>query len=301
MEKTVLILGSRGRFGRHTTRAFKNAGWTVRQFDRNSDSLWDAAWGASVIVNGWNVAIEKWKTEMLPLHAKVVEVAAASGATVILPSNIYLYGSTMPRVLGPDTAHAADRFYGTLRVEIEESYRAAGVHTIALRSGDYLDDQASGNWFDKVLVDKLPKGRLVYPGPLDRAHAWAYLPDLARVAVGLAEMREELPGFTDVPYAGLTLTGQEMADILSNLRNTPVRATRMPWLPLIALSPFWAMAQYLVAMRYLWNVPHEMDGSVLRRLLPDHRDSDALTALAAATQHHVRPDEPMARDPLVVR
>ena len=36
-----------------------------------------------------------------------------------------------------------------------------------------------------AIVKALAKGKLVYPGPLDRAHAWAYLPDLAQAFVAV--------------------------------------------------------------------------------------------------------------------
>ncbi|MEX0971483.1 MAG: hypothetical protein WD046_13670 [Paracoccaceae bacterium] len=34
--------------------------------------------------------------------------------------------------------------------------------------------------------------------------AYAYLPDMARAAVGLAEARTNLPRFADIPYAAST-------------------------------------------------------------------------------------------------
>ncbi|MEM6275847.1 MAG: epimerase, partial [Pseudomonadota bacterium] len=99
MEKIVLILGGTGRFGRHATIAFNQAGWSVRQFDRDTEDLWDAAWGAHVIVNAWNMAPGRWAKEALPAHERVIEVAQASGATVIVPGNVYNFGSSMPGML----------------------------------------------------------------------------------------------------------------------------------------------------------------------------------------------------------
>ena len=53
MTQTVLILGGSGKIGKHSTEAFWNAGWTVRQYTRGTD-MTAAAQGADVIVNGLN-------------------------------------------------------------------------------------------------------------------------------------------------------------------------------------------------------------------------------------------------------
>ncbi|MCF6316055.1 MAG: hypothetical protein L3J30_07185 [Marinosulfonomonas sp.] len=47
---------------------------------------------------------------------------------------------------------------GRIRTEMEAAYRDSGVRTIILRAGDFIDTQASGNWFDKVMTPKLDKG-----------------------------------------------------------------------------------------------------------------------------------------------
>ena len=54
MTKTVLILGASGKIGRHSAAAFQKAGWTVRAYDRKTESMTRAAMGADVIVNGLN-------------------------------------------------------------------------------------------------------------------------------------------------------------------------------------------------------------------------------------------------------
>ncbi|MEM1373981.1 MAG: epimerase [Pseudomonadota bacterium] len=295
MEKIVLILGGTGRFGRHATNAFTRAGWTVRQFDRDTENLWDAAWGAHVIVNAWNMAPGRWAAEALPAHQRVIDVAAASGATVIVPGNVYSFGSSMPAQLNADTPHRPDRPYGRIRADIESAYRAAGARTIILRAGDFLDTEASGNWFDMVMAKTVPQGVLTYPGRADVDHAWAYLPDMARAAVALAEMRAALPTFADIPYAGLSLTGEEMAQALSTVAGRRVRVKGMRWFPFLPAWPFWDVARYALSMRYLWNTPHALDPEPLRTLLPDHRDTGAEAALASALNHQINPDRLVAR------
>ncbi|MEO0486161.1 MAG: epimerase [Pseudomonadota bacterium] len=290
MTPIVLILGGSGRFGRHAAKAFETAGWEVRQFRRGTDTLWDAAWGAHVIVNAWNMPPNRWKQEALKAHESVIEVAQASGATVIVPGNVYNFGADMPALLGAETPHNAKTPYGRIRTQIEAAYRTSGVRTIILRAGDFLDDEPSGNWFDEVMAKTLPKGRLTYPGSLDVPHAWAFLPDMARAAVALAERRDTLPAFADIPYAGLTFTGAELAAAISRAAGREITVKPMSWAAIRLLQPVWPLARYLVSMRYLWRVPHGLDPAPLRALLPDHRDSSAEAALAAAIEHQIRPN-----------
>jgi hypothetical protein len=41
------------------------------------------------------------------LTAKVIAAAKATGAAVMIPGNVYVFGRDLPEVLTPDTPHAA--------------------------------------------------------------------------------------------------------------------------------------------------------------------------------------------------
>ena len=280
MSYRILILGASGRFGRAAALAFERAGCQVDRFKRGRDNLAQAAQGAAVIVNGWNPPYPDWADQVPGLHRQVIAAAEASDATVIVPGNVYVYGAQTQIPWSQKSPHAAQNPLGRLRVEMEAAYRASHAQVIVLRAGDFLDTEASGNWFDAILTAKLAKGRFVYPGPADIPHAWAYLPDLARAAVGLAQMRVDLPRFLDVPFPGYTLTGQQMVAALNRQLATPAELRHMSWLPLQLARPFWPMGRCLLEMRYLWNTPHSLDGRLLRQLLPDFQMTPVETALA---------------------
>lgn len=269
----VLILGASGSFGSNCAAAFTAAGWQVRAFKRGQEDMAAAAKGMDVIVNGLNPPDYKNWVEELPKIAKqVVAAAKASGATVIQPGNVYNYGAT-PGVWDADTAHAATTKKGKARIGMEQILRDSGVQVIILRGGDFLDTKDSGNFFD-FLTSKLGKGRFIYPGRTDIPHAWAYLPDMARAAVGLAEMRGELGPFEDVPFAGLTLTGEEIRAALAQLTGRNVVLKPFPWLMMKLLSPFWTLAREMQEMRYLWDTPHSLSGARMQGFLPDFKGSD---------------------------
>lgn len=285
MAQTVLILGASGKFGRNAAEAFSDSGWTIRVFDRARDDLDQAAQGADVIVAAWNPQYPDWAAQIPDLHARIRKAALINDATVILPGNVYVFGPDAPNHWSADTPHLATNGLGMIRRKMEQAYRQEGVRTILLRAGDYLDTQPSGNWFDMIMAKHLRKGVMTYPGNLTAPHAWAYLPDMARAAVALAEKRDKLERFADIPFDGYTLSGQQMAEILSRVMGRPIRPRRMLWLPLQLARPFMPLAKYLLEMRYLWSLPHTLDGAKLAALLPDFQPTPPEKALAAATAH----------------
>lgn len=295
MTKTVLILGANGRFGRHASEAFKLRGWEVRKFDRASDNLQSAAAGADVIVNAWNPEYPDWAAQVPKLTTQVIDAAKSSGATVIIPGNVYNYGINAPSVYDAQTPHGATNPLGQIRIKMEAAYRAAGVQTIVLRAGDYIDTEASGNWFDMMMIPKLAKGRFVYPGTPDIVHAWAWLPDLTRAAAELAEMRDQLPEFCDVPFEGFTVTGNELSQAIAACLGKLITLKKMSWLPIQIACPFWPLARHLLEMRYQWNKPHQIDGTKFRELLPDFEVTSLADALPLALGDHVNPDKVMPR------
>ncbi len=296
MSGTVLILGASGRFGRHAAEAFWNAGWRVRVFDRAADDLTTAAMGADVIVNGWNPKYADWERDVPRLTEQVIAAARASRATVIIPGNVYVYGKGSPEVLSAETPHRATNPLGRVRRSMEIAYREAGVRTVILRAGDFIDTEASGNWFDMIVAAKLFKNQVTAPGDLDVPHAWAFLPDMARAAVCLAERREMLESFEEVLFPGYSLSMRQMVDVIERATGREVTLKRMSWLPLLLAAPFWPMGRKLLEMRYLWSMPHRLDGARFDALLPDFRDTDPLIAFATAlSDADVDPYEAVAR------
>jgi nucleoside-diphosphate-sugar epimerase len=298
MTQSVLILGATGRFGRNASQQFAKAGWTVRRFDRANDDLTKAARGVDVIVNAWNPAYPDWAEQVPKLHAQVIAAAKQSGATVIVPGNVYVFGRDTAGPWSAATPHGASNPLGRIRIEMEAAYRRSGARCIILRAGDFIDTEASGNWFDSIMLKPLKKGAFVYPGNPDIDHAWAYLPDLCRAAVQLAEMREQLPVFADIAFAGFTASGNDIVEILSKLTGSPVKLKPMSWLPLYLARPFWRVAVSLLEMRYLWNTPHRLDGTALATLLPEFRLTPMQQAIATAipqnlVQGQINPDQPV--------
>ncbi|MEL6619407.1 MAG: NAD(P)H-binding protein [Pseudomonadota bacterium] len=302
---SVIILGATGRFGRAAAIAFADAGWRVTQTARHwpratpdkitvtptdPDALIRAVTGHDVIVNALNPPYPDWADQVPRITDAVIAAARATGATVLIPGNVYNYGSAMPALLNEDTPWHANTQKGAIRIRMERAYRDSGVRTIVLRAGDFLDTAQGGNWFDSHIAVKAWQGTLMYPGPRDAVHAWAWLPDMARAAVGLAERRADFAAFEEFGFAGYTLTGDALVELVQQVVGRPMRIRRMPWPLVRAMGLFSPLMREVTEMRYLWRVPHRVDGSKLSRTLPDliqTAPADAIThALAAWKPQH---------------
>lgn len=267
MTKTVLILGASGKIGTHSARAFAADGWNVRKYDRSTD-MTQAAMGVDVIVNGLNPPNYKnWEVNIPKITRDVLKAAKASGATVIIPGNVYNFGDRAG-VFDENTPQKTHTKKGNIRIEMERAYRDSGVPTIILRAGNFIDPDKSGDVMGLILLRNISKGKITAVGRTDIPQAYCYLPDWVQAAVALANKRGDLARFEDVPFAGHTFTLAALKETLE-ISQGPLKFAGFPWGLLTLASPFWGLAKELQEMRYLWNLGHQISGKKLAELLPD--------------------------------
>jgi len=267
MRETVLVLGASGLFGSRVAQAFGAAGWHVRRYQRGTD-MTAAAMGADVIVNGMNPPMYHNWAQLIPqITSQVLAAARASGATVIVPGNVYPYGD-QAGPWGPHTPQRPVARKGHIRMVMEAAYRDARVQVVLLRGGDFLDETKPTTAINMVVLKSASKGKLTLMGGPDVQRAYAYLPDMARAAVDLAAMRAQLPVYTDVPFAGLTFSINDLRDALQRQTGRNFKYTVFPWWFMRAASPFWELARELIEMRYLMDLPHSLDPGPIATLLP---------------------------------
>jgi nucleoside-diphosphate-sugar epimerase len=275
MPQTALVLGSSGGFGGQVALALQGAGWTVRRYRRGTDMA-AAARGASLIVNGLNPpAYHDWDRLIPEITTSVLAAGRASGATLLVPGNVYPYGME-PGPWNADTPHRPTSRKGRIRAEMEARYRDAstfGQRTILLRGGDFLLPEAPQMLMNRVILGKVAKGIITTLGDPDALHAYAYLPDMARAAVGLVDLGDALPAYTDIPFAGHVFTISNLASRISHLSGRQMRIKPFPTWLFTVTAPFWELARELREMLYLSSFPHQLDPAPLQRLLPDWRDT----------------------------
>jgi nucleoside-diphosphate-sugar epimerase len=294
MNQTVLVLGANGRFGRVVVRAFAEAGWNVVAQARKplvdgahgrvkylgaavteKEAVVKAAGGASVVVHAMNPLYTNWDTEALPLNAAAIGIAQSLGATLMFPGNVYNFGSPIPSELTEQTPEHPTNRKGEIRFEMEAAIRAGAPRSIIVRAGDFFGGPGAGSWFDQAIVKDLGGGKITYPGPLDVLHAWAYLPDLARTFVLLAQARGGLAAHQSYHFPGYALRGDELVaaisraahrrGLLSEGREAAVKG--MPWTLVRIAGVFNPMLRELARMSYLWRQPHRLIGTKLQSVI----------------------------------
>ena len=278
-QSTVLILGANGRLGSALTDAFTARGWRVLAQSRQPrttpasapiiadlrdvDRVVKAALKigtVNVVVNAANPIYTRWAEEAVAMNDAAIAIAKALGATLMLPGNVYNFGTDLPELLSSNTPQLAQTSKGKIRIEMERAMATAAEHgtqAIVVRAGDFFGC-GTGSWFDQAIAKDVQKGKLTYPGPLHLMHAWAYVPDLAATFVRVAEARQTLARFETIHYAGHAVTGYELVQTMQHAAQRKLKISGMPWwlIRLVGVvKPLW---RDLAEMSYLWQRPHRL-------------------------------------------
>jgi nucleoside-diphosphate-sugar epimerase len=304
-DKRVLVLGANGRLGRSLVLAFANSGWRVLAQTRRElppevaahpcvqavvadadglEALVQAATGAACVVHAWNPSQytdKAWSQQVLPMMSTAIAIARRSGAALMFPGNVYGFGVDLPATLETDTPQRPDTVKAQVRIQAEQLLAQAGAEGLdvtIVRAGDFFGGRGPGTWLDLAFLRSLPAdlaaGRspsFSYPGPMDQAHAWAYLPDLAASFVALAEARLQQPagwqGLRCVHFEGHTLTGEQWRRALTSALGPAVKPTAFPWWLFQLGAWFNPQWRSLCQMRYLWRRPHRLAGGSMYKAL----------------------------------
>jgi nucleoside-diphosphate-sugar epimerase len=308
----IAILGANGRLGRVVAKAFRDAGYDVRAVARSGkipaelagatavagdgldrEALIRATEGADIIFNGLNPLYTDWD-KCLPMAENVMAACRANDALHLAPGNVYNYGSPMPAVITEDTPFLPTTEKGRIRVALEDLFRREAetgrVRTILLRAGDFFGGTGTGSWFDLVVAAKINKGFYTAPGPVDLVHEWAYLPDLARAFVGLAQNLDKLGTYEALNFPGHDVTDLAIKAAAEKALGRTLKLTSMAWWVLRAGSPFVAMWREIVSMSYLRFEPHQLTSVRLEGIIGtiphtplDKAVADALADIGIAT------------------
>jgi nucleoside-diphosphate-sugar epimerase len=308
MNETVLILGANGRFGRVAAQAFAEAGWNVvgqvrkplvdvsaggvsecRIAVTETARIAAAAAGASVVVNAMSCLYTRWDTEALPLNTAAIEIARALHATLMFPGNVYNYGSPIPAEITESTPQRFTNRKGEIRCQMEAGIRVDGLRSVIVRAGDFFGGPGSGSWMDQAILRDIGKGRITYPGPRHLEHPWAYLPDLARTFVQLAEVRDRLAAHDAFHFPGHTLSGDDLIAAITRAarrcglldidRDPAVKG--IPWSLIRIAGILNPMLRELARMSYLWREPHRLSSERLMQFIGEIPHTALDTALDA--------------------
>lgn len=286
----VAVLGANGRVAHEVAKAFLAAGHSVIAVTRNekcaglsgdvefraadamkADDLIAATKGVDFVFNGINPPYDKWEKLVMPMARNVMKAIEASGATHLFIGNVYNYGKEISIGTNEETPHRLSVDKGALREEMENLFKQYAaehrVKTIIVRAGDFYGGEKSGTWFDMFIAKNLRKGTVTWPGEMSIPHAFAYVPDLAKVFVSVSERSEELPEFSEFCFEGHTLRGVDFAAACEGITGKALKQGRVPWGIFKLTGLFYPLLREVVKMNYLWFTPHSLDGSKLRNFL----------------------------------
>ncbi|MFN3585858.1 NAD-dependent epimerase/dehydratase family protein [Phenylobacterium sp.] len=273
----ALVIGATGGVGGAIAGRLVQDGWRVRAPHRDPDraratggrpglewtpgdamdaaSIVAAADGAEIVVHAVNPpGYRNWAGLQAPMLASSIAAARASGARLLFPGTVYNYGPDAFPAIAETAPQSPVSRKGAIRVQMERVLREADVPVLLVRAGDFFGPRPGNNWFSQGLVRPgRPIGAVSYPGPLDVAHAWAYLPDVAEAFVRL--LRTPLGGFEAFHLRGQVLTGHEMVAALEAAADRRLAVRRLPWMAIAAAAPFNETLREMREMRYLWRRP----------------------------------------------
>jgi nucleoside-diphosphate-sugar epimerase len=325
MANTVLILGSRGRLGAALVDAFAAAGWRVIAQTRaqatppakpySAHVQWlpaDMADGAAfsklgvvdVVVHALNPSYTRWASEAMPLLQASIELSLQLKATLMFPGNVYNFGASMPALLQEGTLQQPTTRKGGIRVamerQLEQATKTQGLRSVVIRAGDFFGS-GTGSWFDLLVAKGAPRGRMGYAGPQGIGIAWAYVPDLARAFVQVAQQRSQLSAFDVLHFAGHQLRREDWEQLMRKALlqlgwlqpQQALKVQPMPWPLVRALA--WAVPNWreIAEMRYLWWTPHALDGCKLAQLIGIEPHTPVEQALVQSLQELFKSEKPL--------
>ncbi|MGE0153290.1 MAG: NAD-dependent epimerase/dehydratase family protein [Reyranellaceae bacterium] len=304
MERASLILGGSGSFGGAVAREMLARGWRVRALARDparlalagaeavqgdaldGDGLSRAGEGAAVIVHGVNYPYHQWTPNMERVTSNVLRAARSHGATVLFPGNVYGFGPQADAPLPETAGMRPSSEKGRLRVRLETMLRAAtldgGARALVVRAGDYFGPTVRNGLVDRIFGHAVAGKPMQVFGRTDIAHQWAYVPDLARLAVALLERAAALEPFEIVHDRGHVGRPQLsfLRAVAAQAGRPELKIRRVPWLALRAAGLFDPVVRELMELRYLFDTSIVIDDPRRQALLSDFRWTPVEEAIA---------------------
>ncbi len=286
--QTVTILGINGRIGQEVAKAFVGAHWRVIGMGRGNraklagveffegdanfpEQTQAAIADADVVVNALNLPYDKWdKGRAEDNLDKVLQALKGSGKTLMFPGNIYNYAEKQHQIR-PDTPQNPPRDKGEIRQRMERQLQQAvqggNIQVIIVRMADFFAPYAVETNFDLAILQRIKSNIVQYPFDLSTGHSWAYLPDVGRAFVKIAERRGDFPAFKSFHYSGHFATGHQTVAIIQDALPKRAKIKPVPFGLLSLIGIFVPILREVIKMNYLWKEPHQLVDPELDALL----------------------------------
>lgn len=232
----------------------------------DTPSLVRIAEGATAIYHCACPPYNRWTRDWPPLASSVFAAAEASGAVLVLLSNLYGYGQVNGKIT-EDLPLAATGGKGRTRATIWQQARTlheqGRIRVTEARASDFFGPGVTdGGHLAARVIPRLLRGQPVQTlGDPDAPHSWAYVPDVARAVVRLASEERAWGRAWHVPTAP-PLSVRAMIDKLAQYAHvTAVPVWRMPTALVRVASLFSPLLRELQEVLYQFDRPFVVDSS----------------------------------------
>lgn len=220
--------------------------------------------GAAVIYNCTNAPSYAEQVAVVPRLADAfIQVAAATGAKLIVTDTLYPYGETHGTPMTEDSPHAATSRKGRMRAAVAETYLQAhreGRIQMALgRAADFYGPRVLNSSLGSFVFPAAVAGKTALVlGNVRLPHAYSYIGDVARGLATLGERPEALGREWLLPTAPAVPT-REMIRLIGEALGRPVRTLAAPKIALQAAGLFDSQMREMVEMFYQYTEPQIVD------------------------------------------
>jgi len=234
--------------------------------------------GAAVVYHCINVPYAQWERTLPQLAQRVLQACAEAGARLVVMDNLYMYGP----VDGPITEETPRRAVGPkgrLRAQLEEiflnAHRERKVDVCIARASDFYGPPSAGgkgnNLAAQLVLEPAVAGkRATWLGSLDVPHTLAYLPDVGRNLVTLAESPRAFGQVWHLPAAE-PITGREFIELVFEALGRPPRIGTPVRRWMLALAGLFSRDLREVAeVLYQFERPFIVDAAKFQQALGGH-------------------------------
>jgi nucleoside-diphosphate-sugar epimerase len=274
----TLVLGAGGGLGRNVVDAAARAGHEVRAFVRRvrgeplpanvqviegdatrQEDVTRALRGVDVAHFCLNPRFARWLDDFPPLLATAIVAARETGARLVFPANVWVYGPGQPGQLVAETrAPTPSSQRGRLRAFMEQTLRDSGCRFCMVRLPEFYGPHVV-TLTAQVFRAALRGARTLWPGPLGVEVELVFMSDAAEalLQVGSAE------GIDGAVFhvAGIPTTPRDFINAVYRAVGMRPKALAVPTFVLKLAGLVSTTARGAADVAHLWTKPMRLDGS----------------------------------------
>jgi len=143
--------------------------------------LRQAARDAATIFHCVNVPYQEWSAKVMPMLSNTISAARATGARVVFPGNVYVFGHARTEFVREDHPMEPITRKGQLRLEMEnrlaELHRTEGLAYTIVRFPDFYGPFVENPLYAGIFRQALLGKRMTWYGSLDVPSEFLFIPD----------------------------------------------------------------------------------------------------------------------------